>query len=420
MTKKNKEVAASKTTDENLNTINNVVTNNKGFDAAKIAKEVLKNGDPIKYILDTFNTIHVGDRRIAELLTLSVGTTCIANCAGIHPKMSGESGKGKSHAGKTMIHLIPRKYVVHTNLSGKALYYHKISPGTIIFSDDVRLSEDLETLIKQATGDFQLDVKHLTVDISRTGKLLTVPARLVWWLASVDDELDEQTLNRQVGIGVDSSPETDELVLKHQRAIAVTGDSEFPETEGVIVCREIYDMIKSLFVKVVVPFAERIEWRGGGNRRNQPIFLDMIKTYALFNYMQRRTLDRKDGELPIIYASEEDFKKAAELYSDRAETQTTKLTNNELKIVDFLAAYGTADVSTIANSTGMNYQTVRHLLIGRSNGNGGMLNKVKGLSVADMTRESDGGHRRVREYTLSGYDQLSSYSSVVSLKRIKK
>ena len=409
---KSKEGAA---TPDKPSNINCVTDDNKSFDAHDIAEDVLKNGDPIKYILDTFNKIHVGDRRIAELLTLSVGSTCVRNCAGIHPKMSGASGKGKSHAGKTMIHLLPTKYVLHTSLSGKALYYHKINPGTIVFSDDVRLSEDLETLIKQATGDFQLGVDHMTVDVNRTGKTLTVPPRIVWWLASVDDELDMQTLNRQVGVGVDDSTETDVMVLDHQLDLAVSGEPEFPENKEVAVCREIYDVIKQLFAQVAIPYAKRIVWRGGGNRRNAPIFLDMIKVYALFNYKQRQVNEPVDGSPYTIFASEEDFRNAASLYQDRAQTQTTKLTADELKIVDFLATAGPSDVNVISRAVSLPYQTTRNLLLGRNGGNGGLLGKVNGLEVSDMVRETDGGNRRTKEYALVGYDTLSSYSNIVSL-----
>jgi len=404
-----------------LSNINVGVIDNKSFDVESAAKDVLENGDPITYILDVFNKIHIGDRRIGELLALSVGTTCIANCAGIHPKLSGESGKGKSHSGKAMLHLLPKKYVLHTSLSGKALFYHKIDPGMIVFSDDVRLSEDLETLIKQATGDFQLGIEHMTVDVNRSGKTLTIPPRIVWWLASVDDELDEQTLNRQVGVGVDCSSETDELVFKHQLDLALTGESEFPENNGVSVCREIYRIIKEMFVRVVIPFADRIEWHGVGNRRNAPIFLDMIKTYALFSYRQRATEIPSDESLPIIFASEQDYEMAESLYADRAETQTTKLTNDELDIVRFLVSYGSADVNKISASVGLTYQKTRRLLVGRKDGNGGMLGKVTGLSVDDVIREIDEGEkRRICEYSISGFDLLASYGGIVQLRDIKE
>lgn len=397
--------------------IDNIVesVDNKRFDAEAAATEVLKTGDPITFILDVFNQIHIGDRRIAELLVSSVGSTCVSNCAGIHPKLSGGSGKGKSHAGKTMLHLIPKGFWVNTSLSGKALYYNPVKEGTIVFSDDIAISDDLESLLRRATADFQHSIEHRTVDNTRTGKILRIPARIVWWLASVEDEFDIQTLNRQVGTGVDDSSETDRLVLEQQLMYAEIGTSDFPENDAVATARMIFNDIKKLFVRVVIPFARRIEWRGWDNRRNLPMFLDMIKVRTLFNYKQRETIESQEDSSYMIIATEEDFEQAAKLYQDRAETQSTKLIANELKIIDYLAL-GPADVSTIASGIDIPYHTVRRLLVGSKNGNGGMLGKVTGLSTEDVTYRTDGGNRRVIEYSLTGFDRLSSYGNIVSLK----
>jgi len=410
---KSKEGAATpgKQNDASIVSVGEVLN---GSDIDEEAQHILTTGDPITYILDVFNTIHVSDRAIGELLILSACSPCIKNVGGIHPKMSGESGKGKSHAGKTMLHLIPTEFWEQTSLSGKALYYHQIKEGTIIFSDDITLSEDLESLLRQSTTNFHTGVEHKTVDINRTGKVLFTPARIVWWLASVDDELDIQTLNRQVGVGVDTSTEADALVLARQLSRAATGDTEFPENDSVKICREMFGVVKKLCATVIIPYAEKIVWRGGSNRRNLDIFLDMVKLYALVNFKQRKTVCDSDDEY-IVVASTMDFDRAADLYQDRAETQATKLTAHELLIRDFLAVHGPADVSTIAKTVGLSYHRVRRLLVGGKNGNGGMLGKVQGLEVTDMSREAGGGYCRVKEYALVGFDLLSSYSNIVSL-----
>lgn len=392
-----------------------VVHTNKGFDSEGISEDVLINGDPITYILDTFNNIHIGDRNIGELLILSAGSSCIKNGGGIHPKLSGGSGKGKSHACKTMLHLIPNKFWENTSLSGKALYYNPLNPGTIVFSDDTRLSNDLEEVLRRSTSDFQQGIEHKTVDINRNGKTLCIPPRITWWLASVTDEFDVQTLNRQVGVSVDDSSNTDMRVLDNQLDMAVNGMLEYPNTDEVMVCNELFATIKPMFVNVSIPFAKDIIWRGGNNRRNLPIFLDMLRVYALFNYRQR-PIDQLTDDGYVISASKDDFYRASTLYHDRAETQSTKLTTDELKIVDFLSSYGTANTNTISKAIGMPYQTTRHLLKGRTNGNGGLLGKVVGLEVDDVLHDTDGRNRRTDEYSLIGYDVLASYGNIVSLK----
>ena len=382
------------------------------------ANRILKTDSPIEYILDVFNSIHIGDREIGEILALSFGTTCIENCAGLHPSLSGESGKGKSHSCKTMIHLMPKEYVLNTSLSEKAVFYHgkSMMDGMILFSDDIDVSPGLESIIKRSTSEFQQGIEHRTISVDRKELSLRMPKRIVWWLASVDNSFDTQVLNRQIGVSVDNSPETDKLVKEHQLKLAGTGDPEYPESFKVFVCREIFRTIKQIFVRVVIPFYDRIEWHGDANRRNLPIFLDMVKVYALFKYQQREHRMSAD-DMPMIVATEEDFANASKLYSSRAEAQTKKLTANEVKIIDYLASAGTADINQISKATGLVYNTVQKLLLGRKDRNsGGLLGKVNELQVDTVTRDYDGGRVTRKEFTLVGYDRLGSYNSIVSLK----
>ncbi|NLA31084.1 MAG: hypothetical protein GX880_04605, partial [Methanomicrobiales archaeon] len=60
------------------------------------ALEILTAGDPLAFILDTFNRTHVGDRTVAECLALSIASQSVANTNGLHVAVSGNSGKGKS------------------------------------------------------------------------------------------------------------------------------------------------------------------------------------------------------------------------------------------------------------------------------------------------------------------------------------
>lgn len=388
-------------------------------EAKQEAEKILKTGAPIEYILDVFNDIHIGDRRIGEVLILSSGSACISNCQGIHPKLSGESGKGKSHSCKTMIHLMPKEYTMNTSLSAKAMFYmgESLKPGTVVFSDDVELSPEVESIIKRSTSEFQQGIDHITVNINREAEYLHMPPRILWWLASVETELDLQTINRQLDHNVDESDETDEQVMLQQLRAAGTGQPEYPETFEISVCREIFASVKNTFVSVTIPFFERIKWRGSGNRRNLPMLLDMIKVYALFYYKQREIVELPDGTFEL-HATEDDFKRAANQYVSRAKAQESKLNDREMKIIDFLASYGTATVTTIAEYVGLPYEPTRRILIGRKDkGTKGLLGKVKQLSVTQMTRGEDGAKESRKEFTLSAsYNQIESYETVVSLR----
>ncbi len=94
------------------------------------ALAILQDGDPLGFLLETFNKSHVGDRIVAECLAMSVASQSVANTKGLHVAISGNSGKGKSHACTTMLDLIPEAYKMTGTVSNKALYYPTTSgPG---------------------------------------------------------------------------------------------------------------------------------------------------------------------------------------------------------------------------------------------------------------------------------------------------
>jgi hypothetical protein len=378
------------------------------------ALKILSDGDPVKYLLDTFASMHKGDYDTAMVLLVSIATQSILNSDGIHPTLSGESGKGKSHVCKTILHLVPEEYWMNTSLSGKAVFYTDIDPGLIIFSDDSTIGEELESAIKRATSDFQDTTTHLTVNTNRKGVMLTIPPRISWWLANVDSNMSTQAINRQFGVTIDETTEMDDEVRDFQLQKATTGEIKFPTTDEVLICREIVKIIKDTEVIVTIPFAKNIVWNGSGNRRNLPIFLDIIKAFAVLRVKQRMSC----GEA-MIEATIEDYNDARQLYSNRAETQTTKLNDDELKLMHILSSSDDMDTTQLQKAMGT-YQTKIHNMIHGRGGNGGLLSKVSELRYEKATVPVVGDDGRVKNvqkniYSSHGFDVFGSYGEIVSL-----
>lgn len=380
------------------------------------ANKILKTGDPVKYLLTTFASMHKGDYDTAMVLLISIATQSILNSDGIHPTLSGESGKGKSHVCKTILHMVPEEYWMNTSLSGKAVFYTDIKPGTIIFSDDSTIGEELESAIKRATSDFQEETSHLTVNVNRKGMLLTMPPRISWWLANVDSDMSAQTINRQFGVTIDETAEMDDEVRDFQLEKATTGELKFPITDEVLVCREIMRVIKETTAVVTIPFAKNIVWKGSGNRRNLPIFLDIVKAFATLRIKQRVKCSEN-----VIEASIEDYDDAKQLYYGRAETQTTKLNDMELKLIHILASSGDLDTTQLQKLMGT-YQVKIHNLIHGRNGSGGLLAKVPELRVekaAVKVETENGSIKTVQKniYSVHDFDLFGSYGEIVGMEK---
>ncbi|WP_370575729.1 hypothetical protein [Methanomethylovorans sp.] len=346
------------------------------------ATYVLKNGNPVMYMLETIENIHIGDNRAAEGLLLAVASQSCLNTQGIQIKMSGESGGGKSHLCKAVTHCIRDKHIVESSLSSKAAYYAPLKPGSIIFSDDTEISEDMETVIKRATTNYQDDTLHTTVRDGRS-MILKIPPRILWLITSVEDDVSDQLLNRQLIFNVDESSEQKNSIFEMQKKEALKGDiMTNTVTHRVLVCRLIWDMIKDKMFKVRIPFAEDIDIVDKSNTRNFPMFLDMVKAYAIMCHMQRDADD--DG---YLLATKTDFYTAKSLFESQTESVITKLNEKERRIIQAVGQAGKdgADINMIAGYTGYSYDVVRNALKGRPGKAGGLLEKVKKLRLMEET-----------------------------------
>jgi len=379
------------------------------------AQDILKNGDPVQAIMNEFHRHHIGDDEYGRLLLCAIASQHVRNTHGIHLTPSGASGKGKSHAGMSMLHLVPHEKWIESSLSPKSLYYADIKPGTIIFSDDVTIDEELLSIIRRCITGFTKKQEHRTVDSDRKGITLVIPERIIWIIASVENFMDEQTRNRMIDVPVDESAQTDGLVYEKQVDNAKNGADEFPETDGVLLCREIFRIIKNLEpTAVVVPFADEIDWRFKSNRRNFDMFLELVKAHTMIRHLQR---DRTENG--AITATLDDFYDAKKLYLTRAEGEATKLTKGELNIVRALEQYGDCTEQALVKILGVPTTTLHDRIHGRRDrGTVGLLGRKE--SLITCTKESrsidDDTKRSVNVYAVVNNSPLSHYSDVVSLR----
>ncbi|MCD4841951.1 MAG: hypothetical protein K8R08_08130 [Methanosarcinales archaeon] len=359
-----------------------------------MANMLLDKGDPFNFVLDTWNETHIGDKHIGQTALLSVGSTYIKNSKGIHVKPSGNSGTGKSDALNTMLHLLPPEKHITGSLSGKALFYDEdLKAGCIICNDDQNLNEDLIDTIKQSTSKYQDETLHRTVVKQKKGEY-SIPARVTFWLAGVDGFDDSQMGNRFINTDVDESTDQDTAVYNKQvsEEYSIVNDDEV--TDQVRVCREIFNLLGEELYNVKVPFVDSIKWFNKDNRRNFPMFKDMIRVIALFKQKQGRTYNR------VILATVNDFLEAKEIYQELSENNATNLTNNELKVMEFLETIGEAEIKDIARAMGCSATTARKYMHGKdANTPGGILAKVPGVHYKQISTNEKAFKEEVNEWT---------------------
>jgi hypothetical protein len=358
------------------------------------ALDVLEHDDPVALMLRTFAQEHVGDEIVARCMVLSMASQAVKNSDGLHVSVTGDSGKGKTHAFRKMMRQVPDAYKVKGTVSNKALYYMKdLRPRTVLMSDDTELSDGIQEILKSATSNFHEPITHTTVTKDLTSRVCTIPERCVWWIAKKEGTGDDQVMNRMLTCWIDESAEQDARVLAAKQVKEEeepdSFTDEFPE---LTICREIWEVLHSQLIWVIIPYSRRIRFQKISNRRNPDMLYDLIKSHAALFFMQRRQKSGEDGTL-CVYADERDFSAATEVFTllnGTAGGQESKMTKKES---DLLGIIERADrdeftIQDLQKLTGGSYLSIYRMIKGydsRGKNYTGLLEKCPALSFTDRT-----------------------------------
>ena len=384
-------------------------------DQRAAALDVLEHGDPVALMLRTFAQEHVGDEIVARCMILSMASQAVKNSDGLHVSVTGDSGKGKTHAFRKMMRQVPDAYKVKGTVSNKALYYMKdLRPRTVLMSDDTELSDGIQEILKSATSNFHEPITHTTVTKDLTSRVCTIPERCVWWIAKKEGTGDDQVMNRMLTCWIDESSEQDARVLaaKQDREM-LDPDLFVEESEELVICRAIWEILHGEMIWVIIPYSKRIRFNAICNRRNPDMLYDLIKSHAALFFMQRRQKTSEDGTL-CVYADEADFNAANDVFTllnGTAGGQESKMTKKES---DLLAIIEKADlpeftIQDLQRFTGGSYMGIYRMIKGydsRGKNYTGLLEKCPALSFTDrtVTMNEDEGvsvRRRTEAFTWS-------------------
>ena len=358
------------------------------------AAEVLARGDPLSLMLTAFAQEHIGDEILARCLILTMASQAVKNSDGLHVSVTGESGKGKTHAFKKMMRQVPDRYKVKGTMSNKALYYMtNLSPRTVLMSDDTDLSDAIQEILKSATSNFDEPITHTTVTKDLTPRVCSIPERCVWWIAKKEGTGDDQVMNRMLTCWIDETPEQDAKVLAaKQKKEQQDPDTIVDESPELVTCRAIWQIMHEQMMWVIIPFSERIRFHAINNRRNPDMLYDLIKSHTALYYQQRDQKTKEDGTL-CVYASEADFISAKDLFTllnGMAGGQESKMTKKESDLLDAIqqARQEEFTIQDLQRLTGWSYISIYRALKGyesRGKNYTGLLEKCPALSFTDRT-----------------------------------
>ncbi len=393
----------------------------------KEAEEILMHGDPLAYMVNTYNLDHIGDQVLGRCLALSLASRLVSNSHGLHIMTTGESGKGKSDGYRAMLAQVPRRFRMAGSFSDKSLYYmDDLQAQTVLMIDDKDLSDPMQEILKEATSSFTTPIEHRTLTAERKSIVCRIPERCIWWVAKKEGTGDDQVLNRMLMVWVDESEEQDRAVLAGILAKeAADGDRPAGERREVAVCRAMWEQLHTALPAGLAEvnlsrFSRRIRFSSARNRRNPIILFDLIRSAALLNLYQRdrRTLD---GGAVRVYATEADFKTAADLFTSlngEAGSQDDKLTKRESQVLDIIDKANLAEftVMKLQMLTKLPDQQISRLFKGyfsRGAHYSGLLDKCPAIGKIEQTiaTRDDGGEGSIRRRVVAFTFNREIYSS---------
>jgi hypothetical protein len=377
----NKNDISESTEDTDAKTETNERLSGYSEEIRKYAIHILETGDPFEFIMSVWNRLHIGDRNIGENLLCSIAGTQIKNTKlGMHQKPSGESGTGKSDAIKYMLKLLPTCKYIEGSLSSKALFYDDtLQKGTIVYTDDAKLDDNIKATLRAATSDYQEETIHRTINGERKLDVFKIPPRVTFWMSMVESLQDNQLETRFFYGDTDASEDQDKRVNKNQTK-RVTTPYHIEEDTDVLTCRCIFDIIFQNEYSVYAPLADEIIWNDTEHRRNYDKFLDLLQAVTLFRLKQRVTVHNG------IVSTLDDYDRALIIYNGTAANNATNLNGKEMAIMKVIqgSPERTITFTEIQEKTGLKETSLRYTIDGR-NGSEGLLGKVKGLYKLDKS-----------------------------------
>lgn len=362
------------------------------------AMALLRDGEALDYMTETFHLEHPGDPLAFILMALVTISSVVLQSSGLHLFINAERGSGKSHAASTFAKQIPAKWAVVQSVSSKFFYYGaqpskdnkpaKIVKGGVLFTDDRGLSQEIMDLAKEYTSSWQTGISYGTI-VDREWVNLDAPPRFSFVISKVALESDDQALDRFLMCAIDTSPEQQQLIEKAIKGRYCEGlrrpDSDLEHR--IAVCREMWNALKLSYISVDVPFANALRFNGL-DARNKERFMNLLVAYSAFSYFARPPRTNSQG-IPLITATMEECNKVILLYSKLFEggAQGHKLIQRETELVVLLlkinqGEFTIQDILGAARRYGveMNDSKVRRALHGdRVPGgkeyHGGLLNK---------------------------------------------
>jgi hypothetical protein len=342
-----------------------------------------------------FQKIWCGDSHVLLWIIHAFAAGFVANNdEGLHLYIAGASGLGKSESVKHALSLIPGEYVVSGGFSRKGLLYlsEKMLACSIVLMDDHCYDEDEAGIYRAILAGWREPTNYYTVD--RSSKTVHLKERITQIVTSADGlakvSSDGQNESRFSTIEIRRSDEQMKEIIK------------FIRSEQKTISKEDKDLIWSAWKfiinnpwKIHIPFSDSIRIDDSAIYRIREFkkFLCVIRASALLHGRE--------------YATQDDFNKASKLWTYlllMLDNETAGLSKNEIAVFEKITelskggkrVYLSKLKAALPNMREPNiYRSIRGKDGSFTNVTGGLLSKIRGMSIEKIYDKENGEHDQI-------------------------
>ena len=234
------------------------------------------------------------------------------------------SGAGKTALQDAIVRFCPSEDLVKlTSLSGKALFYKEQTSlkHKVLALEEDDGAEDASYAIRSLISSGVLTNETTIKDLS-TGKLTTMENRVegptAVFYTTTNPDVDPETKSRFFVTGIDESREQTRKILAFQREKHVQDEiEEQVKVETIIRKHQNFQrLLQPLGVKN--PYSSRLAYGDDRlqGRRDQPKYLNLIKSVAFLRQMQKEIKSTRSNGNPHIEVEPEDIRIANQLTNE--------------------------------------------------------------------------------------------------------
>jgi len=333
----------------------------------QIKKALSEN--PMERFIAAYKVSHIGHYQILRAIIYAECLKSSGTTKGLQPAVTGSRGSGKSHAVKTAVHLLPKDSVYTATISPKALYHMKPKAKTTFYMDDAILDPDLVSLMKRKQTEFQETTRYFTM-IGREWDFLEIERRMVFITTSVSQLGDEQLSDRALLIDIKNEKADDQQFYEFENDRRTKGLPEFPESEDVLLCRDMISHVRSHEYRVILPGLDFLYY---SDRRLIGMAYDLMEASAILNYLSRK--HSVDNGVIVVEATVDDLANALDfdMFRNNDSETLARLSKTERGFDEKCQKLLNGDESLnyteklLAEKTGMSVPGIRNYLYGREN-----------------------------------------------------